>query len=100
MPGTLSPILRVGIVGGGPGGLSTAIALSKLPNIEVTIYEQARELREVGAGINISYNGWKVLELLDSAAAVRGHVQDGITQRYVYPYPHVTSRLTGLLGSQ
>jgi salicylate hydroxylase len=81
MPGAIFPILHVAIVGGGPGGLSGAIALSKLPNVEVTIYEQARELREIGAGIQIGYNCWRVLELLDAADKVKGHVQEGIIHR-------------------
>jgi salicylate hydroxylase len=85
MPGTILPTLRVAIVGGGPGGLSAAIALSKLPNVEVTIYEQARELREIGAGIQIGYNCWKVLELLDAADKVKGHVQEGIIHRCFKP---------------
>lgn len=59
--------LKVAIVGAGPGGLATAIALSKIPNIEVTAYEQASVLREVGAGINIGANSWRVLELLGVA---------------------------------
>ncbi|KAH7346987.1 hypothetical protein BKA66DRAFT_433144 [Pyrenochaeta sp. MPI-SDFR-AT-0127] len=59
--------LRVAIVGGGPGGLGTAIALSKSSHIEVTVYEQASILREVGAGISIGQNSWKVLELLGVA---------------------------------
>jgi salicylate hydroxylase len=78
-------MLRVAIVGGGPGGLSAAIALSKLPNVEVTIYEQARELREIGAGIQIGYNCWRVLELLDAAAAVKGHIQETIVHRCFKP---------------
>lgn len=66
--------LKVAIVGGGPGGLGTAIALSKIPNIDVTVYEQASVLREVGAGISIGANSWKVLELLGAAEAVdSGH---------------------------
>lgn len=66
--------LRVAIVGGGPGGLGTAIALSKVPRIDVTIYEQAKMLREVGAGISIGPNSWKVLELLGVAdTLVSGH---------------------------
>ncbi|KAH6620519.1 putative FAD-binding monooxygenase [Boeremia exigua] len=66
--------LKVAIVGGGPGGLGTAIALSKIPNIEVTIFEQASLLREVGAGISIGSNTWKVLELLGVADALNsGH---------------------------
>ncbi|KAI4863452.1 FAD/NAD(P)-binding domain-containing protein [Hypoxylon rubiginosum] len=59
--------LRVAIVGGGPGGLATAIALSKIPNVSVAIYEQATLLREVGAGISIGANTWNVLELLGVA---------------------------------
>ncbi|OAL56510.1 putative monooxygenase [Pyrenochaeta sp. DS3sAY3a] len=59
--------LRIAIVGGGPGGLATAIALSRIPHVEVRIYEQAHELREVGAGISIGSNSWKVLELLGVA---------------------------------
>ncbi|KAI1084305.1 FAD/NAD(P)-binding domain-containing protein [Whalleya microplaca] len=62
-----TPHLRVAIVGGGPGGLATAIALSKTPNVDVTIYEQATILREVGAGINIGTNSWNILELLGVA---------------------------------
>ncbi|KAH6645913.1 hypothetical protein BKA67DRAFT_650586 [Truncatella angustata] len=66
---TVDPIphLRVAVVGGGPGGLATAIALSKIPNVEVVIYEQASVLREVGAGISIGANTWNVLTLLGVA---------------------------------
>ncbi|KAK0103161.1 hypothetical protein ONS95_014959 [Cadophora gregata] len=73
MPSATSPLLRIAIIGGGPGGLGAAIALSALPNVEVTIYEQARELREIGAGIQIGFNCWKVLELLGAADKVDGH---------------------------
>ena len=64
--------LKVAIVGGGPGGLATAIALGKIPNVEVTIYEQAKVLREIGAGISIGQNTWNVLELLGVADSVIG----------------------------
>ena len=66
--------LKVAIVGAGPGGLGTALALSKIPDVEVAIYEQASELREVGAGISIGANSWRVLELLGVADALEsGH---------------------------
>lgn len=66
--------LKIAIVGGGPGGLATAIALSKLLNVEVHLYEKDKVLREVGAGINISANSWNVLELLGVAdSLVSGH---------------------------
>ncbi|PPJ57741.1 hypothetical protein CBER1_00021 [Cercospora berteroae] len=61
------PLLRIAIVGAGPGGLATAIALQQIPNVEVTIYEQSKVLREVGAGISIGQNTWNVLELLGVA---------------------------------
>ncbi|KAK3374731.1 putative FAD-binding monooxygenase [Podospora didyma] len=67
--------LNVAIIGGGPGGLSTAIALSKIPNVDVQLYEQAKVLREVGAGISIGQNSWNVLELLGVADTLTsGHV--------------------------
>lgn len=59
--------LKVAVVGAGPGGLATAIALSKTPAVEVTVYEQASVLREVGAGISIGSNTWRVLALLGVA---------------------------------
>ncbi|CAN8096969.1 unnamed protein product [Discula destructiva] len=66
--------LRVAIVGGGPGGLATAIALSKIPNVDVQVYEKDKVLREVGAGINIGPNSWNVLDLLGVAdTLVSGH---------------------------
>ena len=63
-------VLRIAIIGGGPAGLGAAIALSALPDVRITLYEKARELREVGAGISIGYNCWKVLELLGAAEGV------------------------------
>ncbi|OIW32853.1 FAD/NAD(P)-binding domain-containing protein [Coniochaeta ligniaria NRRL 30616] len=66
--------LKVAIIGGGPGGLSTAIALSQIPNVDVALYEQAKVLREVGAGISIGPNTWNVLELLGVADSLTsGH---------------------------
>jgi salicylate hydroxylase len=59
----------------------SAIALSKLENVEVTIYEQARELREIGAGIRIGFNCWKVLELLGAAEDVKGRLEEQVLHR-------------------
>jgi salicylate hydroxylase len=47
--------MRVAIVGGGIGGLAAALFLRRA-GIEATVYEQAAELREVGAGIVVSPN--------------------------------------------
>jgi salicylate hydroxylase len=54
---------RVLIAGAGIGGLSAALALLNR-GIDVEIYEQASELREVGAGVQISPNGTRVLYAL------------------------------------
>jgi salicylate hydroxylase len=50
----------VGIIGAGIGGLAAALALLR-QGIEVRLYEQAQELREVGAGVQITPNGSRVL---------------------------------------
>ncbi len=55
--------MHVLIAGGGIGGLAAAAALLQR-GVDVDVYEQARELKEVGAGIQISPNGNKVLDAL------------------------------------
>ncbi|HKF99190.1 MAG TPA: NAD(P)-binding protein, partial [Xanthobacteraceae bacterium] len=57
------------IVGGGIGGLTAALALLR-QGIDVDIYEQAPELKEVGAGVQISSNGTRVLYALGLQEAV------------------------------
>ncbi|MEV7013212.1 FAD-dependent monooxygenase [Streptosporangium sp. NPDC051022] len=47
--------MRVAIIGGGLGGLATALLLRQA-GIEAVVYEQAAELREVGAGIIVAPN--------------------------------------------
>ncbi|MEX2327331.1 MAG: FAD-dependent monooxygenase, partial [Pseudomonadales bacterium] len=54
---------RVAIVGGGIGGLVTALCLAK-ENFAVDIYEQADAIEEVGAGIQLSPNCTGVLHAL------------------------------------
>jgi 2-polyprenyl-6-methoxyphenol hydroxylase-like FAD-dependent oxidoreductase len=53
----------IAIVGGGIGGLVAALALLRR-GIDVDVYEQAPELRELGAGVQISANGTRVLHAL------------------------------------
>ncbi|MGN6573029.1 MAG: FAD-dependent monooxygenase [Pseudolabrys sp.] len=48
------------IAGGGIAGLTTALALLRR-GIDVSVYEQASELREVGAGVQIGPNGSRLL---------------------------------------
>jgi salicylate hydroxylase len=49
------PGWRIAVVGGGIGGLTLALAL-RAQGIEVDIYEQTDELREVGAAVALSAN--------------------------------------------
>ena len=54
---------RISIVGGGIGGLSAALALQHF-GYRARVFEQARELREVGAGVAISPNAMHALNFL------------------------------------
>jgi salicylate hydroxylase len=54
---------NIAIVGAGIGGLTAALALVRR-GIDVEVYEQAPELREFGAGVQISSNGTRVLHAL------------------------------------
>lgn len=45
--------LHVGIIGGGIGGLAAAIAIAR-SGAKVTLLEAAKELGEIGAGIQVS----------------------------------------------
>ena len=60
----------IAIVGGGIGGLAAALALLRR-GFDVTVYEQSAELREVGAGVQISSNGSRVLYALGLADALK-----------------------------
>lgn len=55
--------LRIVVVGGGIGGLTTAVALHRFGHRPILV-EQAPQLRPVGAGISLWPNGIKVLGLL------------------------------------
>ena len=55
---------EITVLGGGIGGVSAAIALAR-HGARVTVIEQAPDLTEVGAGLQISANGLRILEMLD-----------------------------------
>ena len=55
--------LRIGICGGGIGGLTAAIALQNF-GYDVVIYEQAKRFSRVGADINLTPNAVKALDPL------------------------------------
>ena len=55
---------NISIIGGGIGGLVTALSFDKL-NISYKLYERAEQLEAVGAGIWISPNALQVLEWIN-----------------------------------
>lgn len=70
---------RIAIIGGGMGGLTAAIALTRLAGVDVTIFEQASRLGEVGAGVTVAPNAQRVLDRLGVLEKIRnvGAVPDG-----------------------
>ncbi|EYD73753.1 FAD-dependent oxidoreductase [Limimaricola hongkongensis] len=68
---------RIAVAGAGIGGLTAALCLARAGH-DVTIYERAPALREIGAGLQITPNGAAVLERMGlgpalDAAAIRAH---------------------------
>jgi salicylate hydroxylase len=61
---------RVAIIGGGIGGLTAAIALSRA-GVEVAVYEAAAELKEIGAGVALHPNAMRVLRGIGAEDGVR-----------------------------
>ena len=51
------------VVGGGIGGLTTALALSQR-GFKVLALERAQQFREIGAGIQLGPNAWRMFEKL------------------------------------
>lgn len=77
---------QIAIVGAGVGGLALAAALTPR-GFDVRVFEQAREFRRIGAGIQQSPNAVKVLGELGLGPALRGRAfvpatmthRDGVT---------------------
>jgi 6-hydroxynicotinate 3-monooxygenase len=61
---------RFAIVGAGIGGLALAALLSRR-GIEVRLYEQAKQLLRIGAGIQMSPNAMRVLRVLGLESQLR-----------------------------
>ena len=62
----MSKKLQVLISGGGLGGLTAALALLQR-GFDVQVFEQAPELKEIGAGVQLGPNGVRVLHALGLA---------------------------------
>ena len=81
---------RVAIIGGGIGGLAAANALRRA-GVEVSVFEAAGELKEIGAGVALHANAMRVLRFIGVEDAVRkiagktdySVTRDGITGRVI-----------------
>ena len=73
--------LNIVVAGAGMGGLTSALALSRLGH-RVELIERARELRSIGAAISIWPNGVKVLRSLGLGAQIDAVSGDMRTMSY------------------
>jgi salicylate hydroxylase len=69
---THHPRLIVAVIGGGIGGLYTALSLHHHCSsaVEIDVYEQAPEYKEIGAGVGIGVNAAKLLNKIGIGRAV------------------------------
>ena len=66
---------KIAIIGGGIAGLTAVLALARM-GLDAEVYEQAPELKEVGAGVGLWGNAFRALGTIGlgrrGAAAGRG----------------------------
>ncbi|KAI9712613.1 MAG: hypothetical protein M1812_006793 [Candelaria pacifica] len=78
------PVFHVAIVGAGLGGLAAAIGIARAGH-KVSILEQAQELGEIGAGIQIPPNSSRILKrwgLLDDIEKLSVRPRDFVLRSY------------------
>ncbi len=89
---------KAGIIGAGPAGLSTAIALRK-QGFEVNVYERAKAFRPIGAGLTLSPNGLRSLEAIEPDVVKQLKLQGSQIKRFKIRtsrgLPIITRRMTG-----
>ena len=89
------PKANIGIVGGGIGGVATAVALHQL-GIEATVYEKASRLREAGAGMMMWPNATRVLRHLGLLEDV--FARSGSSTHFLLRAPNGTVLMNIALG--
>ena len=85
---------RVIVAGGGIGGLSTALGLSR-KGVPVLVLEQAAQMGEIGAGIQLGPNAFHSFDYLGVAEAARARavfidklvLMDAVTAEEIVPLP-------------
>jgi salicylate hydroxylase len=92
--GAMAKSKQVTIIGGGIAGMSAAIAFA-MRGVSTHLHEQASAITEVGAGLQISPNGFAVLDALGLADEIRAkgmpvqavELIDGLSGRLVARLP-------------
>jgi salicylate hydroxylase len=97
----MAALPTIAVVGGGLGGLATAVALARA-GFEVDVFERAAALGEVGAGINISPQATKALSAigLGDALATVGTTVTGQIQRSMYTGELLVETALGVAGAR
>lgn len=84
--------MKITIIGGGIAGLTTALALNKV-GVNCEVFERAKQLNEVGAGIWMQPNALKVIDWLGLGGLVRekGSLLDqvDITNSQLIPFKKI-----------
>ena len=91
--------MRIIVIGGGIGGLTTAIALNKL-GVDVEVYERAPELREVGAGIALASNALRALDALGLTNDLQSVSAEGMQGAIRDPNGNVLTSIAGALSQE
>ena len=63
--------MKIAIIGGGIGGLTTAIALQKKGFTDIKVYEAAPKIQAIGAGILLASNAMTIFERLGIAQQLK-----------------------------
>jgi len=88
--------MKIGIIGGGITGLTTALALHQ-SGISSVVYEQANELNEVGAGLWLQPNAIKVLDWLGLKEEIKKQGKElnkmEITNNQLVPFKKIKSEV-------
>ncbi|WP_235000552.1 FAD-dependent monooxygenase [Pseudooctadecabacter jejudonensis] len=87
---------RVAVIGAGIGGLTAALAFARAGAV-VEVFEQAAEIKEVGAGIQISPNGARTLIALGCGPAMEAA---SLKAAHVMPVDALTGRKVTLFNLQ
>lgn len=80
-------LLDVAIIGGGPGGLSTAHALAR-QGFTVGVFEKARALRPIGAALGLAQQGYQALSDINPQLSTKVRLLAANPQRQLLMRPN------------